>query len=156
VADRKTYLCFFDDDAYFDGEPAGFASELSRLDEDGGIQFGRSELHLDTLATPRAIVREHVRPVERAVVDMLALMFSGELDELGIEVAEADRASVVTLQLIFRQYWDRILNPTDRYQVYKQYQQLTGGRDIRIEWDLPSHGLTFTIDRMESGGDPRF
>jgi len=148
---ETAYLCFFDDDRYFEGESAIFASELCRLDSDGGVDFRRSELHLTTTAR-QAIVRNRVRPVESATLDMLSLMFVGELQSDGIEIGDHDDVVMVqTLNAGFRATWDELLRPDDRYQIYKQYQRLTGGKDIRLEWNLPSHGLTFTIDRMESG-----
>ena len=149
------YLCFFDDDRHFAGHPSNFLSELCRLNAAGGLDLGTTELHLNFLA-PQAIGRVPLLPVEAALIQMLALMELGELPALGVEIAESDVASVQTIHLLFRTAWNDLLSAPDRYRVYKEYERLTGGKDIRLEWDLPSHGLTFTIDRMESGHDPRF
>jgi hypothetical protein len=107
-------------------------------------------------STLQAISRAPVAVVDKATVAMLAMMLIGELSRHGIEVRDSDRTLIKTIDLVFRSSWDELLQSTDRYQIYKRYEQLTGGKDIRLEWGLPFHGLTFTIDRVESGEDPRF
>jgi hypothetical protein len=152
----RAYLCFYEDEQNFEGPPASFASELSRLDDGGEVKFARNELHLIVTAYPQAIVRQAVPLLERTTLDMLALVMLGELSRHGVKISESDHRFIATVFSTFRLSWDKLLNSTERYKIYKQYQRLTNGKDIMLEWNLPSHGLTFTIDRMESGGDPPF
>jgi hypothetical protein len=151
----SAYLCFYDDDHDFKGGPATFASELTRIGAHGEVGFDQSELHVTT-TTVQAIGRSPVPIVDRATVGMLTLMLIGELSSQGIPIRESDRSLIGTIEFGFRLAWDELLRSADRYQIYKRYQQLTGGKDILLEWRLEPHGLILAMDRFESGGDPRF
>ena len=85
------------------------------------------------------------------MLELLVLGFwAGMPEEMRARMPSADQVQMKATLSAFNGHWSMV-QASGRYQLYKRYQERTGGRDLVMDFNLPPEGIYLTIDRLESG-----
>jgi hypothetical protein len=154
---ERAYLGFFDGDNLFRPEPWEphlILVEQVRFCHERQPDFEGAERHID-LYPIQAIAQPLPTLLERLMIQMCVIGLTPGIQDLLSTLDPKDARALQSFKDLFRARWE-IITASDRYELYKKYREVSGGRDLVMDFGLSPQGIYFTIDRMESGRDPRF
>jgi hypothetical protein len=147
---RTRYLSYFPRDNYFEPyDSINYLVELVAMDRWDCPDFEAAELHV-TNDPMQAVLQDKLTLLEWAMLELFVLgVWAGMPDELRAKVPPEDELEIRATLMGFGGHWS-LVQGSGRYQLYKWYQERSGGRDLVIDFNLPPEGIYFTIDRLES------
>jgi hypothetical protein len=98
----------------------------------------------------QAVLQLQPTLLEWAMVELFVLgVWAGMTDDLRATIPVLDQRDLRAAMTNFGVYWS-LVQSSGRYQLYRWYQERSGGRDLVRDFNLPPEGIYLTIDRLES------